>query len=106
MAIVLKKSSNGYSKMEKEDPEEKNHRRAQFLIYKVMEQAESRKRTSYLRLRIKKLKVKIGKRLTKLRKSLNTARINVYRQVSTQLKTCKRLFGGTSAQTTLVPIFA
>ncbi|XP_062088628.1 uncharacterized protein LOC133795187 [Humulus lupulus] len=105
MAIVLKKRY-AYSKMEKEDPEEKNHRRAQFLIYKVMEQSESRKRASYLRLRIRKLKVKIGKRLTKLRKSLNAARVNVYRQVSTQLKTCKRLFGGSGGLTTLVPLFA
>ncbi|PON38415.1 hypothetical protein PanWU01x14_312950 [Parasponia andersonii] len=116
MALVLKKPHYAYTKVEKEDPEEKIHRRAQFLIYKVMEQAESRsKRPSYLRIRIRRLKVKIGKRLTKLRRSMsltvNAARVvSVLRQVSIQLKTCQRLFGG-GAERTLVnnlptPLFA
>ncbi|KAK2974812.1 hypothetical protein RJ640_005596 [Escallonia rubra] len=56
-----------YSKLEIEDPEEFKHRRAQFLIYKVLLQADSRRRPSWLRVRICKLKVKIGKRMKKLR---------------------------------------
>ncbi|GMN49869.1 hypothetical protein TIFTF001_019029 [Ficus carica] len=63
-----------------------------------MEQADSRRRPSYLRIRIRKLKVKIGRRLTRLRRtmllSISAARVSVCRQVCRQLKTCKRLFGG------------
>ncbi|KAL6197617.1 hypothetical protein ACLB2K_033224 [Fragaria x ananassa] len=95
MAGVRKR--NGYSKMDKEDPEEVIHRRAQFLVYKVMQQAEYRRRPSNLRIRIRKLKVKFGMRLKKLRKSMllsvSAARVVVYKQVSRQLKTCKSLFG-------------
>lgn len=99
MALVLRKS-NAYSKIDKEEPEERNRRRAQFLIYKVMEQADlmSRRRPSYLRIRIRKLKVKIGKRLIKLRKSMllsiSAAKVSVCKQVCSQFKTCRRLFGG------------
>ncbi|KAL5578859.1 hypothetical protein UlMin_011301 [Ulmus minor] len=97
MALVMKKPYV-YSKMDKEDPEEKIHRRAQFLIYKAMERAETRRRPSYLRIRIRKLKFKIGKRLTRLRKTMmlgvSAAKVCFCRQVSGQLKTCKRLFSG------------
>jgi hypothetical protein len=55
----------GYLKLE--DTEEKNHQRAQFLIFKILEQADSSKRHSYLRIRIYNLKVKIGKRFKKLK---------------------------------------
>nr|XP_004293283.2 PREDICTED: uncharacterized protein LOC101291313 [Fragaria vesca subsp. vesca] len=95
MAGVRKR--NGYSKIDKEDPEEVIHRRARFLVYKVMQQAEYRRRPSNLRIRIRKLKVKFGMRLKKLRKSMllsiSAARVVVYKQVSRQLKTCKSLFG-------------
>uniref|UniRef100_A0A7N0UC59 Uncharacterized protein n=1 Tax=Kalanchoe fedtschenkoi TaxID=63787 RepID=A0A7N0UC59_KALFE len=59
-----------YTKMDAEDPEELVHRRAQFLIYKAMQQIENRRRPSQIRVRISKLKIKIGRRLTKLRRSL------------------------------------
>ncbi|KAK9267938.1 hypothetical protein L1049_010375 [Liquidambar formosana] len=77
------------------DPDEKIHRRAQFLIYKALEQVDSRRRPSYMRVRISKLKVKIGRRLKKLRKSvlynISIAKVRVYRQVISQLKTMKQL---------------
>ncbi|KAE8707482.1 Detected protein of confused Function [Hibiscus syriacus] len=89
MAILGR--SNGYSKVDKEDPEELIHRRAQFLIYKVMEQAKCRRKPSFIRIRLCRLKVKIGRRLKKLRKSvsvsISAARIGVYKQVMNQLKT-------------------
>ena len=106
MALAMRNRPYGYSKMDKEDPEERIHRRAQFLIYKAMDRADSysRKRPSYLRIRIRKLKVRIGKRLTRLRKgvlmSISAAKASVCRQVCSQFKTCKRLFGGGDDQIT------
>ncbi|KAK8642193.1 hypothetical protein V6N13_011550 [Hibiscus sabdariffa] len=88
--------SNGYSKVDKEDPEELIHRRAQFLIYKVMEQADCRRKPSFIRIRLCRLKVKIGRRLKKLRKSalvsISAVRIRVYKQLTNQLKTWRRFF--------------
>ncbi|MED6143897.1 hypothetical protein PIB30_009970 [Stylosanthes scabra] len=71
-ALCCKKQFHGYSKMEKEDPEEMIHRRAQFLIYKVLQQADScsSSSSSSRRIRICKLKVKIGNRLRRLRKRI------------------------------------
>uniref|UniRef100_A0A5B7CAF7 Uncharacterized protein n=1 Tax=Davidia involucrata TaxID=16924 RepID=A0A5B7CAF7_DAVIN len=100
---------HAYSKMETEDPEETKHRRAQFLIYKVLEQADSRRRPYCLRVRIRKLKIKIGKRLKRLRKSMlytiSSAKVGVYKQVTGQLKTWKRLLRGGEAMVSLPPAF-
>ncbi|GMI91475.1 hypothetical protein like AT1G11655 [Hibiscus trionum] len=107
MAVLRR--SNGYSKVDKEDPEELIHRRAQFLIYKVMEQADCRRKPSFVRIRLCRLKVKIGRRLKKLRKSalvsISAARIGVYKQVMNQLKTWRRLFnrGGHNATIATLP---
>ncbi|KAE8659754.1 Detected protein of confused Function [Hibiscus syriacus] len=94
MAILRR--SNGYSKVDKEDPEELIHRRAQFLICKVMEQADCRRKPSFIRIRLCRLKVKIGGKLKKLRKSalvsISAARTGVHKQVMNQLKTWRRLF--------------
>ena len=94
--MALLRRSYAYSKVIKEDPEEVSHRRAQFLIYKVLEQADSRRKSSFLRIRMCRLKVKIGRRLKKLRKSalvsISAARVGVYKQVINQLKTWRRLF--------------
>ncbi|XP_022721611.1 uncharacterized protein LOC111279020 [Durio zibethinus] len=102
MAILRR--SYGYSKVDKEDPEEIIHRRAQFLIYKALYQADTRRKPSFLRIRLCRLKVKIGRRLKKLRKSalvsISAERIGVYKQLIHQLKTWRRLFnrdGGTIA---------
>ena len=96
-------------KMEREDPEEKSHREAQFLIYKTLKQADqiAMKRPfspsssfSWLRLRISKLKVKIGKRLLRLRKTITILSsskpkvVGVRKNVMGHLKSLKRLFSG------------
>lgn len=110
---LLKRQCN-YSKLDKEDPDEVLHRKAQFLIYKVMAQADSsssprkRSRHSFLRIRLCRLKVKIGKRLKKLRKcmvvNISAARIAFHKQVVTQLKTWKRFFGHGESITSLPPL--
>ncbi|XVF87718.1 hypothetical protein PTKIN_Ptkin18bG0143200 [Pterospermum kingtungense] len=103
MAILSR--SYGYSKVNKEDPEEIIHRRAQFLIYKVMEQTDARRKRSFLRIRLCRLKVKIGRRLKKLRKSalvsVSAAKTGVLKQVIDQLKAWGRLFnhGGRTIDT-------
>ena len=83
-----------YSKIEKEDVEEKKHRRAQFLIYKVLEEAEAdyigrTKRRSWLRIRVSKLKVKIGNRLRRFNKRF-LSKINAH--LMPHFKTCRRFF--------------
>ena len=66
--------SYAYAKMEMEDPEEMKSRKAQFLIYKSLEKADDSikrsRKTSWLKVRIFKLKIKIGKKMKKLKKSL------------------------------------
>ncbi|KAB1199504.1 hypothetical protein CJ030_MR0G022797 [Morella rubra] len=98
MEMALLRGHYAYSTLDNEDPEEKKHRQAQFLINKVLLQADTRRRPSFLRIRICKLKVKIGKRLKKLRKSMvfciSAARGGVYKQVMGHMKTWKRLFYG------------
>ncbi|XWS15585.1 hypothetical protein CRYUN_Cryun34aG0013300 [Craigia yunnanensis] len=109
--MVILRKSYGYSKVEKEDQEEIIHRRAQFLIYKVMEQADTRRKPSFLRIRLCRLKVKIGRGLKKLRKSslvsVSAARIGVYKQVINPLKTWRLLFnrGGGTIATLPRPLF-
>ncbi|ESQ35683.1 hypothetical protein EUTSA_v10009573mg [Eutrema salsugineum] len=67
-----------YSKIDKEDPEEVFQRRAKFLIYKTLQEVDYISRrsppsSSFLRLKLFRLKLKLGKRLTKLRKSVVSA---------------------------------
>ncbi|GMH05317.1 hypothetical protein Nepgr_007157 [Nepenthes gracilis] len=90
----------GYTKLEKEDPEEKKHRQALYLIYKTLEESDQ---ISFRRrpLRICKLKVKMGKRIKKLRKRvlLGMYRVGVYINVPQHLKTLIRLLhGGATAR--------
>uniref|UniRef100_A0A7N0REM1 Uncharacterized protein n=1 Tax=Kalanchoe fedtschenkoi TaxID=63787 RepID=A0A7N0REM1_KALFE len=59
---------HAYTKLEAEDPEELSHRRAQFLIYKAMQQIE--KQRPKPSVGISKLKTKIGRRLRKLGRCL------------------------------------
>lgn len=101
MATILSRRSNAYTKLEIEDPEETQHRRAQFLIYKVLQQAAAssprRRKRSWLRIRMCRLKIRIGKRLKKLRKgivlSIGAAKGGSHKQVISHMKTWKRLFG-------------
>ncbi|KAG6691570.1 hypothetical protein I3843_10G068200 [Carya illinoinensis] len=94
MALLM--GQYAYSKIDQEDPEEKKHRQAQSLIYKILLQADDRRSPSFFRIRICKLKVKIGKRIKKLRKSMSlgmsAARVGVYKRVIIHMKTWKRLF--------------
>ncbi|KAF5729044.1 hypothetical protein HS088_TW21G01201 [Tripterygium wilfordii] len=96
MTTLLRRQS-GYSKIDKEDPEEILHRRAQFLIYKVLKQADSRGRSSFMRIRLSRLKIKIGKKLKCLRRgmllTLSTTRIKLYKQLGGLLRAWKRLIG-------------
>lgn len=100
MAPILSRRSYAYTKLELEDPEEIKHRRAQFLIYKVLQQAADssprRRKRSWLRLRMFSLKVRIGKRLKKLRKgivlSVGAVKAGGHKQVISHMKTWKRLF--------------
>ncbi|KAI9123397.1 hypothetical protein K1719_004697 [Acacia pycnantha] len=91
---ILQKKPMAYSKMEKEDPEERIHRRAQFLIYKVLVKADSqRKSSSCLGIRISKIKVKIGSRMKKMRK-----------RIVCHLKSWKRLFAGRGRQACVISL--
>ncbi|KAK4421332.1 hypothetical protein Salat_2083700 [Sesamum alatum] len=84
-----------YSKMLSEDPEETEHRRAQFLIYKVLQKADRmRSRRSWLRVRVFKLKIKIGRKLRKgfCSATLILAKPDFCRQIACRvLKSCKNL---------------
>ncbi|KAI3745373.1 hypothetical protein L1987_58484 [Smallanthus sonchifolius] len=87
---VYCKSSYAYSKMEMEDPEEMKSRKAQFLIHKSLEKADGSfrksRKPSWLKVRIFKLKIKFGKKMKKLKKSLmvvsrcGAARVGVLQQ--------------------------
>jgi len=65
---LSRRPQHGYSKMDKEDSEERKHRQAQFLIYKALEKADSRRKPSYLRIKIFKLKVKLGNSCRRIKK--------------------------------------
>ncbi|KAJ8761764.1 hypothetical protein K2173_004574 [Erythroxylum novogranatense] len=84
-----------YSKLDSEDPDESIHRRAQFLIYKTLKAADSRRGPWFLRIKLCRLKIRVGRKLRKLRKRLfiniSAARVRImYKQVTTQWK---RLIG-------------
>ncbi|RDY08333.1 hypothetical protein CR513_07450, partial [Mucuna pruriens] len=68
--MALSRRLNGYSKMDKEDPEDIIHRRAKFLIYKELEKADSRRKPSCVRIRMVKLKIKIGNGLRSINKRI------------------------------------
>ncbi|KAF8030149.1 hypothetical protein BT93_E2547 [Corymbia citriodora subsp. variegata] len=93
--MALFKKPYAYARMDFEDPEEKKHRKAQFLIYKVLEQADARRRPSLLRVRLCRLKVKIGRRLKRSRKRMalmiSKVRLAVYKQLMSQLKSLEAL---------------
>lgn len=64
-----------YSKIENEDKEEIQHRKAQFLIYKTLRKADfvvskRKKSSNWLKVKIFKLKIKIGRKLKRLRKKI------------------------------------
>uniref|UniRef100_A0A1J3JS32 Uncharacterized protein n=1 Tax=Noccaea caerulescens TaxID=107243 RepID=A0A1J3JS32_NOCCA len=101
-----------YSKMDKEDPEEVFHRRAKFLIYKTLQEVDFISRrssppSSFLRLKLFRLKVKIGKSLTKLRRSVvNAVRFGGIRKHSLGgMRALNKLFHGGATTRLPRPIF-
>ncbi|WOK91859.1 hypothetical protein Cni_G00550 [Canna indica] len=91
--------SYSYSRLEKEDPEERRHRKAQFLIYKVLEQAEChrRRKQTLARVVISRFRLKIGLRLKKL--GIRRSRVCVGEKLTKQLKRWKQAVP-------LTPLFA
>ncbi|GAB2212678.1 hypothetical protein Droror1_Dr00020659 [Drosera rotundifolia] len=98
--------ANGYAKLEKEDPEDRKHRKAQFLINKILEQAneitvvKKRSSPSQIRLRIRKLKVKVGKRIKRMRKTAvsRMSKVLVFRSLVCTL--LRQIIHGSSATAT------
>ncbi|GAA0154424.1 hypothetical protein LIER_37875 [Lithospermum erythrorhizon] len=88
---------HGYSRME-EDHDEIQHRRAQFLIYKSFQKADSMRKPSGLKVKVCRLKIKIGRKLKRLRKSISlsisVAKGGFYKPVIDQIKILKRLLRG------------
>nr|XP_043626903.1 uncharacterized protein LOC122598376 [Erigeron canadensis] len=101
--------SYAYSKIEMEDPEEIKSRKAQFLIYKSLEKVDSSirksRKPSWLKVKIFKLKIKVGKKMKKLKKNLlvvsrcGVARVGVLQQ-------WKRLFTVRQAMLKIPTVFS
>ncbi|WMV17972.1 hypothetical protein MTR67_011357 [Solanum verrucosum] len=98
--------TTNYFKIEKEDKEDIKHRKAQFLIYKSLKKADSvvsMRKNSYW------LKIKIGRKLNMLKKSIlfifSSSRIGFYKQFICQLKYLKSLIGGKETMVSLPPVF-
>lgn len=118
MALMVKNSPYEYTKMEKEDPQELIHRRAQFLIQKVLERADSKTRQHQQRrrssgplimIRVVGIRMRIGKKLRKLRKT-NTCICN--NLITRFLKSFKRFLCSSSSSSSsrtisdLPPLFS
>ncbi|CAH8251961.1 unnamed protein product [Arabidopsis lyrata] len=109
--MTLFKRPCPYSKMDKEDPEEVHRQRAKFLIYKTLQEADLVSRrdphSSFLRLKLYLLKVKIGKRLTNLRRTVVSAvRFGGIRKHSHNgVRALKKLFHGGATTGLPRPIF-
>ncbi|KAL3740714.1 hypothetical protein ACJRO7_021914 [Eucalyptus globulus] len=93
--MALSKKPYAYKRMDFEDPEEKKHWKLQFLIYKVLERADTRRRPLLLRARLCWLKVKTRWQLKKSRKRMalmvSKARLAVYKQLISQLRSLEAL---------------
>ncbi|KAL6544731.1 hypothetical protein OROMI_023593 [Orobanche minor] len=95
--LINRPSSNSYTNIDQvEGVDETQHRRAQFLIYKVLQKADTRP-PSWLRVKVCKLKIKIGKRLKKLMmkkgfsSNVSSAKAVLCRKITSVLKSCKFL---------------
>ncbi|CAN7020139.1 unnamed protein product, partial [Brassica rapa subsp. trilocularis] len=102
-----------YSKIDKEDPEEVYHRRAKFLIYKTLQKADVVSRrsshpSSFLRMKLLRLKAKIGKSLTKLRRNIESAvRFGgIQKHSQSSMRALKKMFHGGATNGLPRPIFA
>ncbi|KAJ0239480.1 Uncharacterized protein HA466_0231100 [Hirschfeldia incana] len=114
--MAMMKIPNEYAKIEKEDPSEMVHRRAQFLIEKILRRADSetlrrqQKRSILIRttsFRVVGMRMKIGKKLRKLRKSCVI--VNKYSDLMPRfVKSLRRYFLCSSSRNVsdLPPLFA
>ncbi|CAF1702547.1 hypothetical protein Bca4012_003250 [Brassica carinata] len=114
-AIMARNNPYVYTKMEKEDPQELIHRRAQFLIQKVLERADNRTRQQHQRkrssgpliiIRVTGIRMRIGKKLRKLRKNNSCLCKNL---ISRFIKSFKRFLSSSSSSRTisdLPPLFS
>ena len=88
--------------MLKEDPMEKSHTEAQFKIYKTKKQIDQIgiKKSSWIGLRICKFKVKIGRKLLGLRKTMlcnmSKTKVGACSQFMGHFKKFKRLLSGSA----------
>ncbi|XP_010455775.1 PREDICTED: uncharacterized protein LOC104737325 [Camelina sativa] len=103
MALMVKNRPYEYTKMENEDPQELIHRRAQFLIQKVLERADNKTRQQQQRrrssgplimIRVVGIRMRIGKKLRKLRKNNSCVCNNL---ISRFLKSFKRFLCSSSS---------
>ncbi|VVB12145.1 unnamed protein product [Arabis nemorensis] len=104
---MMMKNPNKYSKIEKEYPNEMVHRRAQFLIHKILQRADTeslrqqQKRTTTIKMssfKVVGIKMKIGKKLRKLRKSCVMANKHGDDLLLRVVKSLKRYFFCSSSQ--------
>ncbi|XP_009789018.1 uncharacterized protein LOC142175123 [Nicotiana tabacum] len=103
-----------YLKIEKEAPEDIKHRKAQFLIYKSLNKADSvvsqRKNVLWLKVKFCKLKIKIGRRLNTLKKGIlltfSVAKGGVYKQFICKLKSLKKMLVSREDMVGLPPVFS
>ncbi|CAH8345535.1 unnamed protein product [Eruca vesicaria subsp. sativa] len=114
--MAMMKIPNEYAKLEKEDPSEMIHRRAQFLIQKILKQSDTetlrrqQKRTILIRtssFRVVGMRKKIGKKLRKLRRTCVMA--NRYSDLMPRFfKSLRRYFLCSSSRNVsdLPPLFA
>ncbi|KAF8051883.1 hypothetical protein N665_1657s0003 [Sinapis alba] len=110
--MTLFKKPCDYSKMNKEDPEELLHRRAKFLIYKKLQEADlmishrSPPSLLFLRMKIFRLKVMVGNGLTNLRRSIvSTIRFVGKKHSQGGVKAFKKMFHGGATTRLPRPIF-
>lgn len=110
--MTLFKKPCDYSKMNKEDPEELLHRRAKFLIYKKLQEADlishrSPPTSLFLRMKIFRLKAMVGSSLANLRRSIvSTIKFGGIRKHSLGgLRAFKRMFHGGATTGLSRPIF-
>lgn len=100
MNSLVSRPYYAYSKMGMEDPEEVQHRRAQFLIHKSLQKSDSIGSQSklqpicMLKVKVCKLNIKIGRKLKKMRKSIllkfSKGHVVCYKQLICHLKSWKR----------------
>ncbi|XP_033136606.1 uncharacterized protein LOC103843231 [Brassica rapa] len=102
-----------YSKVHKEDPEEVLHQRAKFLIYKTLQEVDlvsrrSSPSSSFLRMKLLRLKVEIGKSLTKLRQSVVSAVSfgGIRKHSQSGVRALKKMFHGGATKGLPRPIFS